>query len=48
MGTTIALVAIIGGGAYFAYWAIQRTLNETDKKPNQSHPKSNKKSPPRS
>jgi threonine/homoserine/homoserine lactone efflux protein len=30
MGTTgiILLILILGGGAYFAYWGIQRTLAE--------------------
>lgn len=25
----VAVVAILAGGIYFAYWAIQRTLNDT-------------------
>lgn len=26
--TTLVVIAIIGGGIYFAYWGIQRTLRE--------------------
>lgn len=32
--TIILLIIVIGGGAYFAYWAIQKTLE--DKKPTRS------------
>jgi len=33
---TILLIAILGGGMYFAYWAIRRTLAEdTGKNRNQ-------------
>jgi len=26
--TVVFLIAIIGGGSYFAYWGVQRTLKE--------------------
>lgn len=32
----ILIIAIIAGGAYFAYWATQKTLGENKKKPH--HP----------
>lgn len=31
--TTIFMLLILGGGAFFAYWAIRRTLKEDMAKP---------------
>lgn len=28
MVTTLLVIAVVGGGIYFAYWAVQKTLKE--------------------
>lgn len=28
MATSILVIAVVGGGIYFAYWAVQKTLKE--------------------